>query len=134
MITVATFGKLEEADLFKCHLEAHGIAAVIPDSSLVQMQPLYASPIGGIRVQVAADDAETARQLLRDAGAVHASDPDLICPVCHSSSVRVEQAGRLLSALSCLLLFAGLTLDGGVPASRKGRCRCSDCGHRWKRA
>jgi hypothetical protein len=84
MITVATFDRLEEADLLKCRLEGHDISAFIPDASTVQMNFFYAKPIGGVRVQVEEEDVEAANELLQEADADAGSFTELTCPSCGS--------------------------------------------------
>ena len=61
MTTIATFFKPEEAHLLRMRLEAGGIAAFTQDENLVQIE-------GGMRVQVADEDAEAARELMAAEG------------------------------------------------------------------
>jgi hypothetical protein len=69
MTTIATFTKPENAHLLRMRLESFGIEAFIQDENLIQMDILYSNAIGGVRVQVADEDAEAARKLLaEDAG------------------------------------------------------------------
>ena len=69
LVVVATFGDTVEASLLKARLEAAGIEACIPEE-------LNPSPFGNfqpmahVTVQVAARDAEAAREILADQGGV----------------------------------------------------------------
>lgn len=70
METVAVVYNLQEALLLKSYLDGHGITAVIPDEYTAQVNWLYITAIGGIRLEVPKAFAEQARQLLAD------KDPD----------------------------------------------------------
>jgi hypothetical protein len=62
MITVANCGNLAEAQMFRSRLEAAGIPAFAPDADGLL------TFMGGFRVQVSEEHAETARQLLQTKG------------------------------------------------------------------
>ena len=66
MITVATFSKPEEAHLLRMRLEAGGVAAYILDENMVQMDWAYSNAIGGVRVQIAEEDVEDAKEILKE--------------------------------------------------------------------
>jgi hypothetical protein len=76
MMTVAVFETLPDAQIAVGRLEAEGLSAYLADSHLVQTDWLYAIAIGGIKVQVAPDDAEQARAILaRDDSDALEGDP-----------------------------------------------------------
>jgi hypothetical protein len=124
--TIATFSKPEEAHLFRTRLEAAGIPAFVQDEHIVQMDWLYSNAIGGVRVQIADQDIEAAREFL---GADTEQQPvdaaEAICPVCSSPQIESYEFPRRVAFLT-LLLF-------GIPLlfSRR-RWRCSSCGHVWR--
>jgi hypothetical protein len=64
MTTVATCTLLVEAQLIQAALEGCGVAAFIPDELTAETAPHLALLIGGIRVQVADEAADTARAVL----------------------------------------------------------------------
>ncbi len=64
METIATVAEIAEAQLIRSVLEGHGITAVIPDEQTAEIAPPYLWATGGIRVQVAEEDAATAREVL----------------------------------------------------------------------
>ena len=68
MTTIATFNKAEQAHLLRTRLEANGIPAFLLDENVTQMEWEFLT--GGVRVQVADEDVEAARELLaaQDAG------------------------------------------------------------------
>lgn len=67
MITVAECSSVDEAQLVKAMLAASGIDATLPDEFTAQnLTPLIFA--GGIKVQVAEEDAETALALIAEGG------------------------------------------------------------------
>jgi hypothetical protein len=64
METVATFAEVAEAQVIRSVLEGHGIHAVIPHEQTAEIAPPYLWASGGIHLQVAAEDLETARKVL----------------------------------------------------------------------
>lgn len=66
MITVAKCRSMDEAEMFRSRLEAAGIPAFVPDTH--SWQDGLLAFMGGFRVQVPEDHAETARQLLQTEG------------------------------------------------------------------
>lgn len=65
MITVARYGDVNEALQLKMALEAQGIKAFVPDEYAATNAPYrFLTDPSGVRVQVAEEDAETARQVI----------------------------------------------------------------------
>lgn len=64
MITVATFVKIEQAELARERLAAEGIEAFLPDSTTANVYPALDWASGGIRLTVRDEDADRARQVL----------------------------------------------------------------------
>jgi thiamine monophosphate synthase len=60
MTTVAECATIEQAEVLRSLLADSGVAAFLPDELTVQ----YRGNLGGIRVQVPDEDAETARKIL----------------------------------------------------------------------
>ena len=63
-VTVRTCKDLAEAEIVRSMLEAGGINAFIPDENAASLWPSQVLDTNGVRVQVAADDAELATELL----------------------------------------------------------------------
>ncbi len=66
MTTIATFTVPEEAHLFRTFLESRGIEGFVLDENFVQMCWHYSNAIGGVRLAVAADDADQAVAAYRE--------------------------------------------------------------------
>lgn len=65
MITIATFGKPEEAHLLRMRLEDAGIAAYLRDENTIQWE-WGSQAFGGVRVDVADEDEEAAKAVLAE--------------------------------------------------------------------
>ena len=67
MVTVARYGDVNEALQLKMALEAQGVTAFIPEEYTATNVPYrFLTDPSGVWVQVAEEDAETARQVISD--------------------------------------------------------------------
>jgi rubredoxin len=124
MITVATFSKPEEAHLLRMRLEAGGVTAFVQDEYMVQMDWLYSNAIGGVRVQIAEEDVEAAKEILNDEP-IQDSDPNMAkCPKCGSTDSAPDELARRLAFLSLMLLKFPFLFS-------KSRWKCNICQHVW---
>jgi hypothetical protein len=136
LITVGAFTGPLEAHLAKGRLETEGIPAVVAHENHVWAAWMYSQALGGVKIQVARENAARARRVLAShvngeyASALKQEFPDLrenACPACaaadFTSTVR----------LSAVLLIA-LTLGtvGIIFPLRRDRHRCRRCGARWR--
>jgi len=121
--TIATFSKPEEAHLFRTRLEAAGIPAYVQDEHFIQMDWLYSNAIGGVRVQIADEDVEAAREFLANDSPQRAPDAlDVVCPNCGSNNTAPDELPRRISFLSLLLFNFPLLFA-------RHRWRCASCHH-----
>ena len=68
MITVAECYDIQQAQRFQIALGAAGIESFIPDEFTAQNSPWqFISSSGGVRLQVAEEDAAQARQIIQQA-------------------------------------------------------------------
>lgn len=63
-VTIRACKDLQEAQIVRSVLEAGGIQAFIPDENVATLYPAQVLDTDGVRVQVAAEDAELAKELL----------------------------------------------------------------------
>jgi hypothetical protein len=130
LVTVSSHINPTEAHIMRCRLEADGIDAYVAHEHHVGLYWLQATALGGAKVQVDADDAGAATEIV---GAVERGEyalPDTaedakVCPGCGSSDVLPDKTTWRISMLSILLLSFPL------PFSRR-RLRCLACGHAGK--
>lgn len=126
MKTIATFSKPEEAHLFRTRLEAVGIPAYVQDEHFVQMDWLGSNAIGGVRVQIADQDWDSAREFLAaDSPQPSPDAEDVVCPKCGSHETAPDELPRRLAFLSMLLTHFTLLFS-------RHRWRCNSCHHVFK--
>lgn len=126
MKTIATFSKPEEAHLFRTRLEAAGISAFVQDEHVVQLNWLLSNAIGGVRVQIAEDDLESASEFLAADSPQPCPDAeDVVCPKCGSSLIAPDEKPRRIAYLSLWLLGFPLLFT-------RRRWRCSACRNVFK--
>lgn len=127
MITVATFSFPHEAHIAKLKLDAKGIPAFVADEHTINMQWLYSSAIGGVKLQVPAPFVEQATEALAEdlSDLLESDDEDdreePRCPTCGSQALTPYIRGKKPAFLVFLLL--------GFPLFfyRRG-VRCDACG------
>jgi hypothetical protein len=133
LVTIATFRDVFEADFVKTMLDLEGVPCLLESLDMVLLRWDYSNAVGGIKIKALAQDAERARQLLRekpirpDSTRLKISDPeyDLACPRCSSLDVRYEKYSRCVFFVSWLILGFPII----IPARR---FKCRACRHRWK--
>jgi hypothetical protein len=119
--TVATFSKPEEAHLFRTRLEAAGIPAYVQDEHFIQMNWLYSNAVGGVRVQIADEDLDAAREFLAsDSPQPSPEAVDVVCPKCGSHDTAPDELPRRISFLSLLLINFPVLFA-------RHRWRCASC-------
>ena len=92
MQNVATFTTPDEARLAVSRLESAGIGAVIPDDLTLSQNYVFATALGGVRVQVPDEDLADSRSIL---GLKPVEHGVLHCPHCHTVDVAVRPLGAM---------------------------------------
>lgn len=138
METVANFGDLATARVAQSMLADAGIDADIPDEFLAGIDWQLGTAIQGVRVTVAAGDAEVARSLLSQSstGADEdiqsfdsPADPDSLCPACHSDRIGPPSWKKRMKGLALLFFPALILYPLMIVVGRN--TQCYECGHRW---
>ena len=138
--TIARFRDVPAAQLAQSRLEADGIEASLLGVNHVSINWLVSQAIGGIRLQVPAEDAEHARELLqqdRSEDREGVSEADLPaaegeeCPRCGSDRVQGSQLAHWTKAASMLGGIWFLLLSLPFVWWRR-RLDCSTCGFSWE--
>jgi hypothetical protein len=137
MITVARFFEPSEAHVVRALLESAGLTATVADDHHVTANYPISTALGGVRVQVASEDLEAARDLVaayangdlqRDLEAEIGEQPE-VCPACGATELQyLVPAGSKLLAVAVFVLGSA-----SFPTSASER-KCEGCGHTWSMA
>lgn len=133
LVTIRRYRDLSEALVARSAVESAGIFCFLKDENTIRLDWQISNMIGGIRLQVAAVDAEAAEAVLNE------PIPDVIefldepdfqqprCPRCESTDINYERSSRGSALVSLYLL--GLPLPRGSAS-----WNCNKCGLRWEEA
>jgi hypothetical protein len=124
MITIVNAQDVTEAYLIKSRLEAEGVSAFIPDENTSQIQPMLNTAIGGVRVQVANDDVDDARLILKDYYQQQNVVVTPACPQCGSPDTARDFSQRHWAKAIVMML--------GIPLPANNKLLCHACGHHWQ--
>lgn len=123
LVPLTNVNWIHEADRIQSKLAGFGIDSFLPDEGAVQIHPLYANALGGIRVMVDSENYKEAAKLIQEEG-VQVGPGDWMCPDCDSDRVEYQAYSKPF-AFICLFFF-------GLPILWvKRKCICHDCGHVW---
>jgi hypothetical protein len=132
LVTVETFTTPWEAQIARARLESEGIHSVIADENFVRLYWALSSALGGVKLQVRAEDVSQAAELLKNRAPIpeiylvteeDAAQPR--CPGCRSDNLDFERWSRLGFFSSWVILGVPL------PIPRR-RWICRNCGADWK--
>lgn len=153
-VEVATFLYVHEAQMARAALEAEGVEAFIQDQEMARANWMLTTAIGGVKLEVAAEDADRAREILardhagealpwedqgpegfgdgaaREGGPpapLRAQEPPSAeaCPACGSQDVSYRRFSKGAIVLTILCL--------GVPILvMRRRYTCNRCLRRWR--
>ena len=140
-VTVATFMYPHQAAMLQAKFESEGILCFLKDKNTAAANPLYSVAIGGVKLQVRADDLEKVMPMLKEAGYINdnsveevneltgsipAKGANIICPYCGSSEVFRDKTPLLTSLFAIALLGIPFIFFG------KKKYHCFDCAHEFK--
>ncbi|MBA3912379.1 MAG: DUF2007 domain-containing protein [Acidobacteriales bacterium] len=130
LVTIRQFRDLPEALLAKGMLESSGITCSLANENLVRLDWFISNFIGGVKLQVAPEDAALAMSVLNQPvpenfeveGVGNFEQPR--CPACRSLDIAFEELNKPV---------AYATAYFGVPIPLSERTwKCFTCGHRWE--
>jgi hypothetical protein len=121
MKVISTYTKPEEANLAASFLRGNGVFCSVRDENTVNQDWLYSNAIGGVKLEVADEDFEKAKEILNlpaEKGII------LQCPHCGSEKTKMREMNPL-SAIFMIVFYAfipikALTVD------------CYDCKNTFK--
>jgi hypothetical protein len=122
---------LPEALLSKSILDSAGIESFLADENLIRIDWFYSNLVGGIKLLVRAEDAETASKLLEqetpekfDVDGVGEYDQPR-CPRCQSLDVSYDELNKRIA-------YGGMLIAGiPIPVTSE-RWKCHACGNEWE--
>jgi hypothetical protein len=131
LVTIRQFRDLPEALLAKGSLASAGIDAVLLDDNLVRIDWFWSNLIGGVKLQVPAEDSQAANEILNQpipenfdaTGTGDYQQPR--CPKCGSLDVTLQELHKPLAFGSAYLLSLP------IPVHR-GAWRCRSCKVNWE--
>lgn len=129
-VTIRQFRDLPEALLAKGSLDSAGIEAYLVDDNMIRMDWFISNLLGGIKLKVRPEDAETATEILNQPipetldveGVGNFEQPK--CPRCHSLDINHEEIDKPVAYLSA---YASVP----IPIRKKG-WTCHACGNEWE--
>ena len=132
MVTVGTYRDLAGAVVARALLKSEGIECFLANENTVRMDWFWSNLLGGMRLQVSAEDQARATEVLAQpipssfelGEGEEFTQP--VCPLCGSLDVSAEDGDRKVLAASMLI---GLPLPHRKPP--KDRWRCHTCGGHW---
>ena len=107
MIVIKTFPTIDLAYLSAAKLKSCGIYVEVRDEGVANIMWTYASVIGGVKIAVRAEDAESALSILSEAPQ---ESGILECPHCRSTAIKV----RPLSPAGAWLILTGIPVPLGA--------------------
>lgn len=130
LTTIRQFRDLPEALLAKGSLESAGIECFLRDDNVVRLDWFISNFVGGIKLCVAQEDAESARKLLDEPilEGLYVQGVGLYeqprCPKCQSLDVNFRELDRSIAYVSAFLRVP-------LPVHRKA-WRCHACDAEWE--
>ena len=130
LVMVRRFQSLTEALLAKGSLDSSGIECFLTDDNMVRMDWFISNLLGGVKLLVNREDAESATAILDE------PTPELLdvegvgeyqqprCPECQSLDANFEQLNRKVAYTTAWI---------GIPIPLHTTAwTCQSCGHRWQ--
>ena len=135
IVILRRYTSLHEALVAKCALESAGIECFLRDENMIRMDWFWSNALGGVKLCVREEDAETAATLLEQDG------PETFqvegtgeyerphCQRCQSMDISFEGLVKPVAYGSLAgLWFAGIVPP--IPLKHHG-WKCHSCGHEW---
>ena len=126
-IILNSYNNYIEAHIAKGVLEEQGIRCWLKDENTLTIDPILTNAVGGIKVMIAKENAQTALEILNQLK--KEQTPTTVCPACGSKNIELVSTPRKainwLSAISTFLL-------GNYAMTIEKVNHCFDCKHEFR--
>lgn len=124
--SIRSFDNYVSAHIAMGRLEEDGIKCWLKDENTVTIDPILTNAVGGIKLMVAASQAERALDILKTTERENkATHP---CPVCGSLNIEFVTTPRKVSNWASVLL-GFFFINYGMPVDKV--YHCFNCGHEY---
>jgi hypothetical protein len=111
MKQIATFNKVEEAEMLRAFLESEGVMASVRDANTITADWMLSIAIGGVKVDVAESDFERALELMAKINPVPLATSPSPVPAQTRAPRRLMRYVKIAAAFTAaLLLFLAFTV------------------------
>ncbi|MDR2815157.1 MAG: DUF2007 domain-containing protein [Proteiniphilum sp.] len=133
LTTIKTFTYPHEAYVIRGKLESEGIRTFLKDEMTVQVYNFYSNAVGGVKLQVFAEDADKALDILDNVEkpsrevAVFCKkeiEDTLACPFCRSENISRMKKPNWLTLIPFLIV-------GFIFPVYRSSYICFECGKHW---
>jgi len=129
LVIVQRYRDMPQALIAKSILDSAGLQSFLSDDNVLRMDWMISNAVGGAKLLVREEDAESARALLKQntperfdvEGVGEYEQPK--CPQCGSLDISFEELDRKIA-------YPGLLLHLPIPATLRG-WKCHSCAHVW---
>ena len=122
-VTLKSFDNNFSANILLTRLQAEGIPCFLKDEYTVTIDPILSNAIGGIKLDVAVEDAEKAMALLAVFDEAYLRSAE--CPKCHSNNIELvpkKDPGNMITAVLTWLFSSYAVAPEKV-------YQCQQCGY-----
>ena len=132
LVMVGRYRDLPNASIAKSILDSAGIDSFLADENIVRMDWFYSNLMGGSKLMVREEDADTAKKILEmdvpESFEVEGAGnyEQERCPKCGSMDVSIDELDKRLAV-------AGFVVGLPIRVIHTGR-KCHSCGHEWEEA
>lgn len=129
LVMVGRYRDLPNASIAKSILDSAGIDSFLADENIVRMDWFYSNLMGGIKLMVREEDADTAKKILEmdvpESFEVEGAGnyEQERCPKCGSLDVSIDELDKRIAV-------AGFVVGLPIRVIHKGH-KCHSCGHEW---
>jgi hypothetical protein len=130
LVMVGRYRDLPNASVAKSILDSAGIEGFLADENMVRLDWFYSNLVGGIKLMVREEDADTSKKLLEQSVPENfevegvGTYEQARCPKCGSLDVSIDELDKRIA-------YPGFLLSLPIRVIHKGG-KCHSCGHEWE--